>query len=29
MIYWPAEEIELAPAWYADGEDVVVLAIFI
>jgi len=26
---WPAEEIELAPAWYADGEDVVVLAIFI
>ena len=22
---WPAEEIELACAWYADGEDVVVI----
>ena len=22
---WPAEEIELASAWYADGEDVVVI----
>ena len=24
---WPAEEIELAAAWYADGEDVVVLLV--